>query len=71
MMIKPIKPIRTERDYKEAVTRIEKLFTSKPGTLEFDELDVLATLVDAYEREHHAIDPPSPIDAIKFRMEQG
>lgn len=66
-----IKPIRTERDHEAAVARIAKIFTAKPGTPEFDELDVLATLVDAYEREHHAIDPPSPIEAIKFRMEQG
>jgi HTH-type transcriptional regulator/antitoxin HigA len=66
-----IKPIRTERDHREAVARIEKIFTAKPGTPEFDELDVLATLVDAYEREHHAIDPPSPIEALKFRMEHG
>ena len=66
-----IKPIRTEHDHEAAVARIEQLFTAKPGTPEFDELDVLATLVDAYERQHHAIDPPSPIEAIKFRMEQG
>lgn len=66
-----IKPIRTERDHEEAVARIEEILSAKPGTPEFDELDVLATLVDAYEREHHAVDPPSPIEAIKFRMEQG
>jgi len=66
-----IRPIRTEHDHAAAVARIEEVFTAKPGTPEFDELDVLATLVDAYEREHHAIDPPSPVEAIKFRMEQG
>lgn len=66
-----IRPIRTERDHAEAVARIDAIFTAKPGTPELDELDVLATLVDAYEREHHPIDPPSPIEAIKFRMEQG
>src|SRR3954469_21542085 len=66
-----IKPIRTEHDHEAAVARIEELFRAKAGTPEFDELDVLATLVDAYERQHHAIDPPSPIEAIKFRMEQG
>jgi HTH-type transcriptional regulator / antitoxin HigA len=66
-----IKPIRTERDHEEAVARIKELFAARPGTPEFDELDVLATLVDSYEREHHAIDPPSPVEAIKFRMEQG
>ena len=66
-----IKPIRTQDDHRRAVVRIEKLLAAKPGTPEFDELDVLATLVDAYEREHHAIEPPSPIEAIRFRMEQG
>ena len=66
-----IRPIRSERDHEQAVARIEEIFAAEPGTPEFDELDVLATLVDAYEHEHHAIDPPSPIEAIKFRMEQG
>ena len=45
--------------------------TARPGTREFDELEVLGTLVDAYEREHHPVEPPDPIDAIQFRMEQG
>lgn len=66
-----IKPIRTEADHARALARIDALFSAKPGTPAYDELDVLATLVDAYEREHHRIDPPSPIDAIRFRMEQG
>jgi len=66
-----IKPIRTEHDHKRAVARIEEIFAAKPGEPEFDELDVLATLVDAYERKHHAIEPPSPIEAIRFRMDQG
>jgi len=65
-----IKPIRTERDHAEALARIDEIFSAKPGTSEFDELDVLATLVDAYEKVHHPIDPPSPIEAIKFRMDQ-
>jgi HTH-type transcriptional regulator/antitoxin HigA len=66
-----IKPIRTDRDHKKALARVEKIFAAKPGTPEFDELDVLATLLDAYEREHHPIDPPTPVEALKFRMEQG
>lgn len=66
-----IKPIRTERDHADALARIEEIFVARPGTPEFDELDVLATLVDAYERVHHSIDPPSPTEAIKFRMDQG
>lgn len=66
-----IKPIRTDRDHAKALARVEAIFAAKPNTPEFDELDVLATLIDAYEREHHPIDPPSPVEAIRFRMEQG
>lgn len=65
-----IRPIRTERDHERAVARISELMRAQPGTLEGDELDVLATLVDAYEAKHHAIDAPDPITAIQFRMEQ-
>ena len=66
-----IKPIRTERDHADTLARVDEIFSAQPGTPEFDELDVLATLLDAYERIHHPIDPPSPIEAIKFRMDQG
>jgi HTH-type transcriptional regulator/antitoxin HigA len=66
-----IKPIRNDRDHAEALARIDAIFAAAPGTSEFDELDVLATLIEAYERAHHPIDPPSPVEAIKFRMEQG
>lgn len=66
-----IKPIRTERDHAAALARVDKIFSATPGTPEFDELDVLATLIEAYERAHHPIEPPSPIEAIKFRMDQG
>jgi HTH-type transcriptional regulator/antitoxin HigA len=65
-----IRPIRTERDHERAVARISELMSARPGTPEGDELDVLATLVDAYEAKHHAIDAPDPITAIQFRMEQ-
>lgn len=65
-----IHPIRTEDDHRAAVARIETLMSAAPGTPEGDELDVLATLVDAYEAKHHAIDAPNPITAIQFRMEQ-
>jgi HTH-type transcriptional regulator/antitoxin HigA len=65
-----IRPIRTEEDHRAAVARIEKLMTAAPGSVEGDELDVLATLVDAYEAKHHAIEAPSPVAAIQFRMEQ-
>ena len=52
------------------MARIEALMSAAPGTPEGDELDVLATLVDAYEAKHHAIDAPDPVTAIQFRMEQ-
>src|SRR5438093_11818362 len=65
-----IKPIKTERDYQKALKEIEKLWDAKPNTAKGDQLDVLVTLVEAYEQKHHRIDPPDPIEAIKFRMEQ-
>ena len=65
-----IKPIRSEADYDEALHRVEALWGSPSETPEGDELDVLVSLVEAYEREHYPIDLPSPIDAIKFRLEQ-
>jgi HTH-type transcriptional regulator / antitoxin HigA len=65
-----IAPIKTARDYDRALSRIERLMEAKPGTKAGDELDVLTTLVEAYEARHHAICPPDPIEAIKFRMDQ-
>jgi HTH-type transcriptional regulator/antitoxin HigA len=65
-----VRPIRTEDDHEAAVARIAALMTASPGTPEGDELDVLATLVDAYEARHHAIDAPDPVAAIEFRMDQ-
>ena len=65
-----IKPIRTERDYERALREVERLMDAKPGTAEDDRLDVLATLVDAYETKHFPMDPPDPIEAIRFRLEQ-
>jgi HTH-type transcriptional regulator/antitoxin HigA len=65
-----LKPIRTEADYEEALTEVERLWGAKSGTPNGDRLDVLATLIDAYEAQHHPIDPPDPIAAIKFRMDQ-
>jgi HTH-type transcriptional regulator/antitoxin HigA len=64
-----IKPIRSKRDYEAALSETERLWGAKAGTLEGDRLDVLATLIEAYEAEHYPIDPPDPIEAIKFRME--
>jgi HTH-type transcriptional regulator / antitoxin HigA len=65
-----IKPIRTKRDYEAALGKVERVWGAKAGTSEGDRLDVLATLIDAYEAEHYPMDPPDPIEAIKFRMEQ-
>src|ERR1700674_5218628 len=65
-----VKPIRTKRDYEAALKEVERLWGAKSGTREGDRLDVLATLIDAYEVEHYPMDPPDPVDAIKFRMEQ-
>ncbi|GIK97831.1 MAG: DNA-binding protein [Alphaproteobacteria bacterium] len=69
-MATEVKPIRTKRDHGAALKEIERLWGAKTGTPEGDRLDVLATLIDAYEAEHHPMDPPDPIEAIKFRMEQ-
>ena len=68
--MKTLKPIRTERDHDAALAEIDRLWGAKPGTPAGDRLDILATLVDAYENEHYPMDPPDPIEAIKFRMEQ-
>jgi len=65
-----VKPIKTRRDYESAMKAIERLWGARAGTREGDQLDVLATLIDAYEAEHFPMDPPDPIEAIKFRMEQ-
>lgn len=65
-----VKPIRTKGDHARAMKEIEHLWGAKKGTPDGDRLDVLATLVDAYENTHEPMDPPDPIEAIKFRMEQ-
>ena len=66
-----IKPIRTPDDHQAALAEIRRLWDiATPGTPEGDAFEVLATLVDAYEREHHPVPPPDPIEAIRFRMEQ-
>src|SRR5579859_6234846 len=65
-----IKPIRAEADYERALRRVEELWNSPEGSPESDELDILATLIEAYEREHYPIELPGPIEAIKFRLEQ-
>ena len=65
-----IKPIRTSKDHERAMKEVESLWGAKSGTPKGDRLDVLATLIDAWEAIHYPMDPPDPIEAIKFRMEQ-
>jgi len=64
-----IKPIRTAEDYEAACKRIDEIFQAEPGSPEDDELEILATLVDAYEEKHFPIGMPHPIEAIEIRME--
>jgi HTH-type transcriptional regulator/antitoxin HigA len=64
-----IKPIKTETDYEAALKEIEQLFNVEPGTAEGDRLEVLVTLVEAYEEEHYPIPAPDPIEAIFYFME--
>src|ERR1700692_2286274 len=65
-----VRPIRTKKDYEVALADVERLWGAKSGTPHGDRLDVLATLIDSYEAEHYPMDPPDPVEAIKFRMEQ-
>lgn len=67
-----IHPIRTENDYRAALREVSALVDQDPAvdTPEGERLDVLSTLIEAYERKHHPIGPPDPVEAIKFRMDQ-
>ena len=65
-----IKPIRTRTDHRAALKEIEALMAARPGTPEGERLDVLATLVEAWEKKHFPMDLPDAVEAIKFRMEQ-
>jgi HTH-type transcriptional regulator / antitoxin HigA len=69
-MMAELKPIKTKTDYKKAFAEVERLWGAKGGTPEGDRLDILATLIEAYEIEHYPVDPPDPVEAIQFRMEQ-
>jgi HTH-type transcriptional regulator/antitoxin HigA len=68
--MKNLKPIKTRADYAAAVAEMKRVWGAKSGTPDGDRLDILATLVDTYEAQHFPMDPPDPIEAIKFRMEQ-
>lgn len=67
-----VKPVRTKAEYKFALARIEELIALNPkkGTVEYDELDIIATLVSAYEDIHYPILPPDPVEAVKYMMEE-
>ncbi|HLK59191.1 MAG TPA: transcriptional regulator [Chthonomonadaceae bacterium] len=64
-----LRPIKTEADYEQALAEIESIFDAQPDTREGDRLEVLTTLVEAYEQKHHAIAPPDPIEALLYYME--
>jgi HTH-type transcriptional regulator/antitoxin HigA len=69
-MAAEIRPIRSVADYEEALANVARLWGARSGSADGDRLDVLATLIDKYESEHYPMDPPDPIEAIEFRMEQ-
>jgi HTH-type transcriptional regulator/antitoxin HigA len=73
MAKKMIRPLRSENDYDAALEEIERYFESepKPGTAEGDRFDLLALVIEDYERKHWPIDPPDAVDAIRYRMETG
>ena len=65
-----IKPIHSDKDYQYALSRIEELFDAKAGSEEGDELEILGIMIDEYENKHFPIESPTPLEAIKFRMDQ-
>jgi len=65
-----IKPIKTDADYRAALKEAESLMTAEPNTPEGEKLDILVTLIEAYEYKHFPLDLPDPVEAIKFEMEQ-
>jgi len=62
-----IRPVKTEADYEAALAEIRTLMNAKPGTPDGERLEVLGTLVEAYEREHFPLELPDPVEAVKFR----
>jgi HTH-type transcriptional regulator/antitoxin HigA len=65
-----IKPIKTKKDYEDALETVNELWEAKPNTKNGDDLEVLTVLIEQYENNNYQILPPNPIEAIKFRMEQ-
>lgn len=65
-----IKPIKTEKDYQLMLSRLDELFDAPIGTKESDEADIIALMIEEYEKKHYSIEAPDPIEAIKIRMEE-
>ena len=65
-----LKILKTEVEHNIALKRLDEIFDAEPNTPEGDEFELLALLIDNYETKHHPIEPPHPIEAIKFRMDQ-
>jgi HTH-type transcriptional regulator/antitoxin HigA len=65
-----VKPVKTEKDYQQALSRLEAIFDAEKGSPEGDELEVLSILIEHYEQQHFPVAFPDPVEAIKFRMEQ-
>tara|TARA_R110002096_G_scaffold56474_3_gene144105 strand:- start:49 stop:417 length:369 start_codon:yes stop_codon:yes gene_type:complete len=65
-----LKPIKSEKDYRDALERLEVIFDAPIDTKEGDEAEILSLLIENYENEHYAIEAPDPIEAIKIRMEE-
>jgi HTH-type transcriptional regulator / antitoxin HigA len=69
-MTTDVRTIRSEEDYEIALADVAALWGAANGTPDGDQLDLLATLIDAYESRHHAMEPPDPVKAIRFRLDQ-
>ena len=65
-----IKPMRSDSDVRAALRRLDVVFQAADGTPAADEMEILVTLIEAYENKHYPIGPADPVEAIKFRMEQ-
>jgi HTH-type transcriptional regulator/antitoxin HigA len=68
--IMKIKPIKTEKDYEQALVRLELIFDADSNSKEGDEAEILSLLIENYENQHYPIEAPDPIEAIKIRMEE-
>jgi len=65
-----LKPIKNEKDYRDALERLEVIFDTPVNTKEGDEAEILSMMIENYENEHYPIEAPDPIEAIKIRMEE-